>query len=287
MDFTIMKEYGFIYIWYDTLEKMYYIGSHWGYPDDGYICSSRWMINSYNKRPKDFKRRILKKIYTNRIDLLNEEQKWLNLINPEKTVLYNTNESERRTNVKYYNINLKVNNNVWHSDSDQIKTIGEKISFTKKGKSIGPCSEETKQKISKSNSGKQFSKEHKEKLRQAKLGTKHTEEWKQKTSEMLKEQWSSGIRKSNGPLSETHKQKIANKLKGRKLKQEQIQSLKENNYKKYSIEYNDGSVIEITGLKKFAYDNNIPYVTLFKASKNGTCISKYNIKIVNLLNIQQ
>lgn len=278
-----MKEYGFIYVWYDTLEKMYYIGSHWGYPDDGYICSSRWMINSYNKRPKDFKRRIVKNIYTNRIDLLNEEQKWLNYINPEKTVLYNSNDCDRKNNVRYYNINLKVNKNVWHAYPEQVKTIGEKISYSKSGISIGPCSEETKQKISKANSGKKFSKEHKEKIRKAKLGTKHTEEWKQKNSKMLKEQWASGIRKGY-KFTKEHKQKIGNSLKGRKLKQEQIEFLKENNYKKYIVEYIDGTLIEINGLKKFAKDNNIPYVTLFKASKKGISIPKYRIKKIKSIN---
>ena len=145
-------------------------------------------------------------------------------------------------------------------------------------------SDETKQKISVANSGKIFTDEHKEKISKARIGIKHSEEWKQKTSEMLKEQWASGIRKSNGPISEEHKEKISKKLKGRKLKQDQIKSLKENNYKKYIIEYFDGSFLEIIGLKKFAQDNKIPYVTLHKASKYGISIPKYNIKNIKLLN---
>ena len=214
------KDFGFIYVWYDILNKMYYIGSHWGYPDDGYICSSRWMLNNYKKRPQDFKRKIVKKIYTNRTDLLIEEQKWIDMIDPLKTVINNKNNEKREKNVKYYNINLNINKNVWHQFPDQIKTIGQKISFSKKGKSTGPCSDKTKQKISVANSGKIFTDEHKEKISKARIGIKHSEEWKQKTSEMLKEQWASGIRKSNGPISEEHKEKISKKLKGRKLKQE-------------------------------------------------------------------
>lgn len=50
---------GFVYIWRDRKHKRYYIGSHWGTPDDGYICSSPWMRQAYKHRPLDFKRRVL------------------------------------------------------------------------------------------------------------------------------------------------------------------------------------------------------------------------------------
>ena len=29
------EPYGFVYIWYDRKYKKYYIGSHWGYENDG------------------------------------------------------------------------------------------------------------------------------------------------------------------------------------------------------------------------------------------------------------
>lgn len=32
----------------------YYIGSHWGTEDDGYICSSKNMRDNYRYRPHDF-----------------------------------------------------------------------------------------------------------------------------------------------------------------------------------------------------------------------------------------
>lgn len=75
-----MEKYGFVYIWFDRKYKRYYIGSHWGTENDGYICSSNNMRNNYNNRSNDFKRKIISKIYTDREDLLNEEQKWLDLI---------------------------------------------------------------------------------------------------------------------------------------------------------------------------------------------------------------
>ena len=47
----------FVYIWYDG--KKFYLGVHKGTPDDGYICSSKVMMEEYKNRPQDFRRRIL------------------------------------------------------------------------------------------------------------------------------------------------------------------------------------------------------------------------------------
>ena len=79
-----MEKHGFVYIWFDRKRHRFYIGSHWGYENDRYICSSNWMRHRYQRRTNDFKRRILARIYTNRIDLLVEEQRWLNMIKPNE-----------------------------------------------------------------------------------------------------------------------------------------------------------------------------------------------------------
>jgi len=79
-----VKKVGFVYIWKDKKRKRYYIGSHLGSEKDGYICGSTWMFNTFSKRPFDFKRRILKRIKTGKKDLLEEEQKWLNLIKDDE-----------------------------------------------------------------------------------------------------------------------------------------------------------------------------------------------------------
>lgn len=120
-----MQKYGFVYIWRDRKHNRYYIGSHWGNELDSYICSSTWMRNAYNRRTNDFKRRIISRITTNRKDLLEEEQRWLNMIKP----------NEKK--VRYYNINLKVS------------IVDDKqISNTLKEKKIKlPMSESTKEKI--------------------------------------------------------------------------------------------------------------------------------------------
>lgn len=78
------EKYGFIYIWRDRKHNRYYIGSHWGTENDGYICSSRWMRKSYRRRSQDFKRRIISRVTTSKQDLLEKEHQWLQLISSEK-----------------------------------------------------------------------------------------------------------------------------------------------------------------------------------------------------------
>jgi len=114
-----MEKYGFVYIWRDRKHNRYYIGSHWGTEDDGYVCSSAWLMQAYKKRPQDFKRKIIKRIYSTRIDLLNEEFKWLSLI------------KEHEIKIRYYNLNIKSTGH-WTAYPENVKTIQEKISLKTK-----------------------------------------------------------------------------------------------------------------------------------------------------------
>ena len=54
-----MSNDSFLYKWTDTKQNMFYIGVHKGTTDDGYICSSKILLEEYKKRPNDFKREIL------------------------------------------------------------------------------------------------------------------------------------------------------------------------------------------------------------------------------------
>ena len=284
-----MDKYGFVYLWFDRKHKRYYVGSHWGTECDGYICSSQWMHRAKAKRPNDFKRRVISRIYTNRKDLLNEENRWLNMIKPEELAKFNTT-TKRRETVRYYNLVNKTKD-VWHSNEENLKTIGAKISAAKKGKSTGPCSPEKAKRISEAKKkkfaekqeklGYKFSEEHRKKMSENSKGKKHTEEWKQQNSERLKQQWANGERKSNGPLSEEHKHKQSIALKGRKLSSEQIELMKINNSQKYIIIKTDGSIIEVNGLKQFAADNNIPYQSLHVYYRTQKPMLKYNIQSIN------
>lgn len=148
-----MEKYGFVYIWYDKKHKRFYIGSHWGLENDGYICSSRWMRNSFKRRPNDFKRKLLQSNIYDRKELLINEHKWLSLI------------KEEELGKKYYNLTNHLNGH-WTADGIKLLTIGEKISIANKGDPKRSewmrnriVSDETKQKLRQANLGKKYSKE--------------------------------------------------------------------------------------------------------------------------------
>lgn len=54
-----MKRSAFIYIWRDKIRGMYYVGSHVGNPDDGYLSSSSWLNGEIRFRPGDFRRKVI------------------------------------------------------------------------------------------------------------------------------------------------------------------------------------------------------------------------------------
>jgi hypothetical protein len=175
------EKYGFVYLWYDIKHKRYYVGCHWGTEDDGYICSSSWMRQAHRIRPQDFRRRIIKTNITTREDTYIEEQRYLGMIRPEEL------------RIRYYNLNIK-NNEVWHKYPEAIKSVGEKISYAKKGKQVGPMTEERKLKISQAKKEAfaargGMTEEHKRKIKEARIGLKRSEESKQKTSNTLKDKW--------------------------------------------------------------------------------------------------
>jgi hypothetical protein len=88
-------KFGFIYLWYDTKRKKYYLGSHLGLQTDGYIGSNRRFQSAYKSRPQSFKRRILEshqKITSK--ELLKREQLWLDLIKPEELTIRYYNEKK-------------------------------------------------------------------------------------------------------------------------------------------------------------------------------------------------
>jgi hypothetical protein len=92
---------GYVYIWYDTIAKFFYIGGHYGKVEDSYICSSKIMKRAYKIRPNTFKLKILKYTNGNTKDLRDAEQKWLDLIKDSE--LMNTINVQNKT-CKYYNV---------------------------------------------------------------------------------------------------------------------------------------------------------------------------------------
>lgn len=92
----IQKYDSFVYIWYNKVKKMFYIGKHLGSVNDGYICSSKMMLRDYRKNPDHFKRRILEYFVDPTGSLsLDKECQWLSLIPDEQL------------GKKYYNLKNK------------------------------------------------------------------------------------------------------------------------------------------------------------------------------------
>jgi len=125
-----MEKFGFVYLWFDRKHKRYYVGSHWGTEDDGYVCSSKWMRTSYKKRPQDFKRRILSRVYTNREDLINEEQRWLNMIKPSE--IAGRNGHGKPSTSRYYNLQLVVGDQDYSKRKPRPKASKEELLRRKK-----------------------------------------------------------------------------------------------------------------------------------------------------------
>ena len=91
---------GYVYLWFDTKSKFYYLGGHQGLVEDAYVCSNTMMLRAYRKRPDTFKFRVLEYVDGGLDDLRDAEQRWLDMI--KDTELYWTPNIQNKT-VRYYN----------------------------------------------------------------------------------------------------------------------------------------------------------------------------------------
>jgi len=174
---------GFVYIWFDSKHKMYYIGCHVGREDDGYICSSNRMRDAYRRRPEDFKRRILTRDVA-KSDLLEEEYRWLKFIKP----------SELR--LKYYN---QHNHHFGHwTTSDSFPKTRDRFLEAMSKRKGRPLLHLTDY---------QFNSEHVP-WNKGKKGIQSA--WNKGTKGLMAIPWNKGV-----PMSEETKKKISNSNKGR------------------------------------------------------------------------
>jgi len=182
-----MEKYGFVYIWFDSWRKMYYVGSHWGTETDGYVCSSDRMRKAYKRRPQDFKRKILSRVTSSKQNLLDEEYRYLSMMD------------QSELGKKYYNLTNHKNGH-WMTVDEKAKTLKEKISIKTKEAMYRPevreryleslktrdnraWNPEVRAKMSASNKGKNTGKDNSKAVRisaELRRGTNLSEEHKQK-----------------------------------------------------------------------------------------------------------
>ncbi len=174
----------FVYIWRDRLPKKYYIGYHNG-SNPNYICSSKYMMEQYNQRPQDFKRRILK------------YGPWKEMGKLEKRLLKSR---YKHFGFRYYNLELSFP--IYKRTEESLRKLSEALKDrklseeTKRKMSIAKKnqvpwnkgkkhSEEAIRKMSVAHERKPFTEEHKRNMSIAKLN--QSEETKRKISETLKD----------------------------------------------------------------------------------------------------
>ena len=141
---------GFVYRWYDSSNGMYYVGSHKGTVDDGYIGSGKRFSRAYSKRPECFTREIF---------YVGEDYREL-----EEFIL---DTIDAKSNPAYYNL---INGSFNCKFSKEQR---EKISNSLRGKK---ASKESREKMSASRTGE---KNHF-------YGRTHSEETRRKISEANK-----------------------------------------------------------------------------------------------------
>lgn len=107
----------FVYCWTDTKRNMLYVGKHKGDIDDGYICSSKYFLSEYKKRPDDFIRTII---------ATGDD---LDMISLETSILMSEN---ARFLKEYYNMHNNNGPGTWSTKGHTDKTK-QKLSKAKKG----------------------------------------------------------------------------------------------------------------------------------------------------------
>ncbi len=197
-----MKE-AFVYCWTDHKTNKLYIGSHKGTTDDGYVCSSKHMLEEYKKRPNDFTRQIIAEGSVE--DIRQLETKILVTVNAKVNEdFYNLWNSDRKFVLEKHTEETKKKLSESKKGHKHTEETKKKLSESKKGsipwnkgkkglqvstrKGI-PRTEEEKKKMSESAKGKIPWNKNIEKTKATFYGRKHTTETKNKLSEIRKLYW--------------------------------------------------------------------------------------------------
>jgi hypothetical protein len=164
----------FVYCWSDMKTDMLYIGFHKGSVDDGYICSSKYMMEEYKSRPNDFKRNIVASGSID--DMLSFESLLLKTLDARNdSTMYNMHNGDGKFIIKC-------------RSKESRKKQSETMLKTRKALGI-TLSKEHREYLSKIKTGVPRSKESRKKQSESVFGSKnhfygktHSEEFKKKQS---------------------------------------------------------------------------------------------------------
>jgi len=160
----------FVYKWTDEATNMLYVGYHKGDPDDGYVCSSKYMLAEYEKRPEDFSRTII--ATGKKKDMIDLESSILKAANASTNEMYYNrhnggkfylSEHSEETKRKIGAANKKIRTGSTLSETHKAN-IGKSIRGEKNGFYGKTHTEETRRKMSEANLGKTMKDSTKEKL---------------------------------------------------------------------------------------------------------------------------
>lgn len=210
-----METEAFTYYWYDRGADRHYIGYHKGNPDDGYVCSSKWMLEEYTQRPDDFHRTIL---FAGTAD---DARRFEHNRLVEADAMHSPN---------WYN---QSNGGPDFVNKRHTPEARAKISAAQKGKNAGPLSAAHRAKLSAAKKGRRRTPEARAKISAGLTGLVITPETRAKiaASRMGKPPWNRGRRLSpetrakmsvaatGRPKSPEHRAKISAALKGRVARQ--------------------------------------------------------------------
>lgn len=175
----------FTYCWTDHKTGKLYVGSHKGDPTDGYICSSKLMLQEYKIRPEDFSRQIiasglfldmrkLEEVILRTEDAAKSQYFYNQHNNDGKFYLSSHTEDAKRkislSKIGKRRGDLSIRNSLGHTTETKLKisknhadvsgennpmfgkvhkdTVRKQISENRRGKGTAPRSEETKLKMS-------------------------------------------------------------------------------------------------------------------------------------------